>query len=510
MSESIAASLPVVEVTVHEDRAHITRRGSVNLQAGGNMVRIDAVAPVLVDKTLRALSSGARVTEARVRRRVLAEGDAAAATAALDERIRMEEDTGVALEARRELFEARIEMLQQIADLDLHEAAEDAAWGRLDESKRAETGAELDAAEAAARRALTDLEREVEDYERRLADLYRQRVAAARPTSAQQAAIELSLVAEAAGEVEIEVAYLVPCAVWRPWHAATLRRDRIHLRTDGCVWQNTGEDWIDVALSFATERPSAGLEPPLLSADVLAIQQTGSEVNVQVRLDRVHKAGLQGKGRQAREVPGIDDGGEARLLRATHPATIASDGRPWRVPIFEFDTEVSTNLRLAAEIETAVILRSEQRNDGEHPLLAGPVDLIAHSGRVGRTTVGFVAPGEKFELGWGPDLALRADRSVKKGKDKQRALSSWTRTTHNVTVRLSNIGPDERIVDVMERVPVSEIDRVRIHTYLEATTDGVGPDADGFVRWQVTLAGWQRAERKLAWSLERHDVVAGL
>ena len=45
---------PVVEVTVLEDRAHVVRRGQLELGAGVTRLKIAGVAPVLADKTLCA------------------------------------------------------------------------------------------------------------------------------------------------------------------------------------------------------------------------------------------------------------------------------------------------------------------------------------------------------------------------------------------------------------------------------------------------------------------------
>ena len=50
----LVAEVPVVEVTLLEDRALVVRRGLVELPPGRSRLRIDGVAPVLVDKTLAA------------------------------------------------------------------------------------------------------------------------------------------------------------------------------------------------------------------------------------------------------------------------------------------------------------------------------------------------------------------------------------------------------------------------------------------------------------------------
>lgn len=66
---------------------------------------------------------------------------------------------------------------------------------------------------------------------------------------------------------------------------------------------------------------------------------------------------------------------------------------------------------LKGVIITQVVLKSEQSNTAQFPILAGPVDLLRVTELVGKTEIGFVAPGEKFALGWGPDAAMRVQRT---------------------------------------------------------------------------------------------------
>jgi len=52
--QTIEAHIPIVEVTLMEDRAHVVRRGPVQLPGGQARLRVNQVAPVLSDKTLSA------------------------------------------------------------------------------------------------------------------------------------------------------------------------------------------------------------------------------------------------------------------------------------------------------------------------------------------------------------------------------------------------------------------------------------------------------------------------
>jgi len=132
-----------------------------------------------------------------------------------------------------------------------------------------------------------------------------------------------------------------------------------------------------------------------------------------------------------------------------------------------------------------------QTNTGSLPLLAGPVDLLGEGGFIGRTQVSIAAPNERFALGWGPEAALRVQREVDQVDqvDQESGLTeNMLSSRRAVTLRLSNIGADELMIKVTERVPVSEIEQVEIAVDQQETTEGKTPDENGIVIWDVRLA----------------------
>ena len=130
--------------------------------------------------------------------------------------------------------------------------------------------------------------------------------------------------------------------------------------------------------------------------------------------------------------------------RAPERATVPSDGRPYRVRLGSFRGDAELELVAFPELSPSVLLKSAQDNRGTGPLLAGPVDLVRSSGLCGRTSIRYVAPGERFELGWGPDADLRVSREVEALDEKSRMLSSWAVRRTLVRVKLSNLGGEPR------------------------------------------------------------------
>ena len=353
------------------------------------------------------------------------------------------------------------------------------------------------------------------DEQRRHADdltrLRARREAHGQAATKESADIVVVVETSAARTCTVTLDYIVPGACWRPQHTARLTAGRLHFQAEGCVWQSTGETWENASILLSTERPSLGREPPRLSDDRIAAQRKQEVIVVEWREQEVQTAGLGGGAAAAAPaVPGIDDGGEARVLRGTSKMTVSSDGRPHRVPLFSFESDASRELIMMAALAPVALVKSTQVNTAKQPILAGPVDLVLESGIVGRTQLLFVAPGEKFELGWGPDPGVRARRSVEEVDEEAGAMSNWLSRVHRVSIHLSNLDASPRAIALTEAIPVSEIEKVKIAVDTTETTDGKKPDPDGFIRWNVRLEAHGRAKVELRYVVKRHKEVAGL
>lgn len=505
----IDIAAPVAEVTVLEDRAQVLRRGRIAVPAGPSLLAVAGISPLLADKTLVArIAAGARVVDVRCERVHLpAPEDPARLDASAHERLRLAQQRAAALEESIERAEARLALAGGAGKLVVAEMAVDAAAGRADPATWREALADAAARDLGERRRIVALREELEDAQRAAADLEARLDAIGAPPPISAVAL-IAIEAALPGEVEVELGYLVPGACWRPAHTARLDGAEVGWTAEGCVWQSTGEAWDGVRLFLSTDRPSLGTEPPELSADRLRLQPREQAVVVEAR-DRAIEDTGPGGGGSAAEMPGIDDGGEVRVLPVQGVATVPPDGRPRRFPLAVFTAAATTELIVHAEIAAAAVLRTRQANPLPAPLLAGPVDLIRGGGLAGRASIAYVAPGAAFELGWGADAAVRVRRSARDVDEKGAALSAWTPHPKLVELVISNLGGEAKRLVVAERVPVSEVEQVRVEVD-PATSPAVKPDADGICRWTVDLPPNGRSGIRLAWRLLTKGSVVGV
>ncbi|APR84629.1 Aspartate ammonia-lyase [Minicystis rosea] len=505
MSEAMATSKPV-RVTLFEDRAEVTRAARVSIAAGSAWVSIAGVSPFVDERSVQArlapngeAAGDVRVIAARVRwivhlERVLGREqiDALEATARRAEHGLVEARQALDRAGRAE---ARAEALRSawIAGVSAvprraREAPVLASWSTSLRSIEEATAAAL--AEAATARAARS---HAED------ELARARAALAQGQMERpryEAVLEVELQSAAARDVEIEVTYRVPCALWRPEHLVRLASSAppqgqsapLEIVTFATAWQCTGEVWDGVEVRFSTARPARAASPPLLTDDVLHSRRKTDEerrrVEVSMREQAVQVAGLERGTRAVDEMPGMDDGGEPLLFVPKGKVSIASDGRPFRVEVQRATVPAKIERVLFPEVAEVAHLRATATLTKGGPLLAGPIRVARGQSLVGRAKIDFVGKGEPFEIGLGVDDGVRVRREIVAERDVTAVIGTQKRK-QRVWIFLSNLSNEPKRVLVTERIPVSEIEDVTV-TLTEAG-GFVLEGKDGFLRRDVDL-----------------------
>jgi uncharacterized protein (TIGR02231 family) len=480
-----------VEITFFEDRAQVRRTATVTLQAGQQEVSIAGVTLLVDDTTLVARIRGegdARVLTSRVRRRMRT-----VAVATEDEIESLEEKQ---LQAWQALEEARVELtltknqrdrvvgleqslLRAMYPVPTGENTGAEQWRGAFE-KLVASAEELDGQYAEAVEAVAERRR----AESRARVLLEQ---AKMEKPEIESTVEVQIEAEQEGSYELELEYYTPCALWRPSHIARLAGDRksMSLRMFGTVWQQTGEVWNNVKCRFSTARPTQAAEAPLLREDVLyarpKTEQERRVVQVEARDVDIASTGSERAG-QVDEMPGVDDGGEPLTLVAVENVSIPSTGEPFRVEVNQAQVDCETGLVAYPERSSVPFLRARGVWEHDIPVLAGPVVVMRGNEYAGRSRIDFVPPGERFELGFGVDSGISLHRSLD-DEHKTTAVTGKNILHRTIKIFVSNLSDERRYLNVLERVPVSELEEVTVKKIQSEVT----PDEDGFVEFAVEL-----------------------
>ncbi len=517
-SKNIKVDLPVCEVTLMEDRARVIRRGKVELPAGVSTIVAKGISLLAADKTLQGRLVGAADDSSIVSSKVQREhrqiqdlGDTD--VGALARKFRDVQSDYYRMVELYDHYEADRSLLNELEGRALREMLIDSSWGRHDRQTWASDLTALRNQIDSLTTKRKDLGEDKRQAQEEMNKLNQELAAAGATTNEFIGSIEAAVDAKTEGTFALEFEYVVPAACWRPCHTATLTQSpegaKVEIEAEACVWQCTGEAWRDVQLYFSTQRPSLGIEPPALDEDELSTRKKPDKIVVETREQTIQNAGM-GQGKETTDMPGIDDGGEALNLKGAALATVPSDGQPYRVVMFTVNSDADASLVCMPELAESVILQSEQANSAKTPLLAGPVDLIRDHGKVGRTEMTFIAAGEKFKLGWGPDIEVRVSRWQVDDKPKSKMLSSWEAELKKVHVRLSNLGGRTKSIKLSERIPISEIEQVEIDYDKEDCTQNKTPDKNGIIDWDVSIGPNNRTSVDFNYTIRKKKSVEGI
>ena len=459
---------PVVQVRFYEDRAEVTRRCRIELPPGPRQLRVNDLAPALVDSSLRLhLPNPHRVSGLRVQRAGQKPGDLFQQRHQLE----LSRRRGESLSRLCKRSEQGLEHWMQ-SDVLNHGGGD--SWNR-------------------------GLQEQLDGHLELLAQAHHQECSNLQLQTDLQAAEEQQRMGERqltarldfqidgpGGELELEISYHCGCALWRPEYAAEVRQGKLHLAVYGVVWQNTGEDWTEARCLLASARPSRLDQAPPAEPHHLTLLSRDPHAR-----ERVEAHAATQSTRLAHQQEHVlhlapNDRGRSLLWEAPRSLTMSSTGRPTRLLLAETELDCRLDRSAYPECSRDVFLRVQSTHDGfgrNWPLLAGPVRI---QGSV-QSLLPFCAPGQSFEFSLGRDEELNLWRETSEESDVV-PITGTQRWTHEVKVWLQNLVDRPQQVWVRERIPVSELRHLKVEL-LES--GGIPADSHGFVDRTVELGPYE-------------------
>ncbi|PYC79957.1 hypothetical protein C7C46_13460 [Streptomyces tateyamensis] len=517
--------LPVTAATCLEDRAHLERTATLALPAGTTRLLLGPLSPLAVDHTLRTALSDptVRVLDARLARSWTPPrpGPPAPEASELRHRLHQLATAKRAFEAEQHRLTARLALLDQLTAELLREVGEGTGFDQPEPQRWQAELARVEADQDAATERLQQVRFELAEVGKREREASVALEQAEREPTELLAHLELTVQAEQPTNCELTVRHLTACALWRPAYRARFADGELRLEADAVVWQATGEDWSGVRLTFSTARSALATAPPLLREDRLQLRELSAEerrtVEVDLREEDIAVAEAALGALAPAELPGVDDGGEVQVLSAPAPANVPADGRAHRIPLGAFQVPAGAERIAVPELSPVVGELVSFRNPADHPLLAGPVELVRDSGYLGRGQLRFTAAGARAELSFPGSDDYRLHREVEEHRTSTGLAGLGQRSviTRTVRVHVSRLTPPEEAgeqsITLRERIPVSELAAVEVRlreSACDPRPDEV--DAEGVVRWELALAPNSRRTVTFVYELTATAKVAGL
>jgi uncharacterized protein (TIGR02231 family) len=541
LAADIDAASAIDAVTVYPDAAVVSRVATIDLPAGDSVVVFKDLPLTLDPASLRVSGEGeSKIAIGSVDANV---APAAAKTpdSAIEAKLASLHDEREALRSQIDALHAKQAMIVSYSkaspekltldakpiDVNQWSAAWDAVGAAL-----AKLGEELRPAEARAK-AL--------DEEIKALEAERQRPS---PTAEPRRMASVALSSSTATHAKIVLSYRIDAAGWVPAYDASLQTNgakTVSLSRRALLSQKTGEDWRDVALTVSTARAAGSADapevqpvkidfwqPPVPMAAAPAPKAERSmrapDITANVRVDQAWGAaqlsGVAHNVPMASATETVAQGqGSAYSVEFKVPGRIslAADGAQKSFLLARADAPATVLVKTAPGLDQTAYLEAHVTNDGDAPLLAGEVSLHRDDMFVGRGRIGFVAPGDAVDFGFGADDKIKVTRAPVNRKENEPSWYNQAKIeTREFKTTIKNLHDFPVKIQVLDQAPYSENTAITAELLPSTTTPTekqVG-DKRGVMSWTLDLQPGESKDVHLAyrlkWPADRDVTIGGV
>ncbi|MGO4870039.1 MAG: mucoidy inhibitor MuiA family protein [Roseiarcus sp.] len=517
----IEAASKIDSVTVYPDAAIVTRVAEVDLSQGDNVVVFKDLPLALDPASLRVEGvAGAALTIGAVETRV-APADAKAPDDALAAKIASLRDEREGLQTTIDALQAKRAMILRFSQSAPEKISSDAkpldvgawpaAWDAV-EAALAKVGADLRPALDKARA----LDEEIKALE------------AQRQSPGSQAAKQTASVTLAAAQgahASLTLSYRVPGVGWVPAYDAALNTadgaDTLTLTRRAGISQTTGEDWSDVALTVSTARVARSVAVADVQSETIDFWQpeVGNAASRMAPMSEMKAAPPRGEvaavDQSSAESPApiVAQQATAQLqanaysaqFRAPGRITLASDGAQKSFVLDRFVAQPTLTVKTAPGVDPTAYIQAHFIDAEDAPILAGEVALLRDGAYLGQSRLGFVAPGDGVDLGFGGDDKIKVQRAPVNRKENDPTWYNQTKVeTREFATTVKNLHAFPIKVEVVDQMPVSENTAISVDLSPATTppTEKQVGDKRGVMSWTLDLKPGESKDIHLAYRLK--------
>ena len=305
---------------------------------------------------------------------------------------------------------------------------------------------------------------------------------------------------EAPAQAQLDVEYLVSNTGWQPNYDLRAHKtlDKVELVYRAKVWQQTGEDWSEVALALSTARPQIGAQGPEPVPQWLSmalpgegyLDRMGAPAASAVPEERARYADKDGGSAAPSSPPprpfaAVESQGLSVRFQLPKPATIQSRGEPTTLLVGNATLDVQTERHCVPALDSTVWLRGKAKNTSPWVMLPGSAAVFFGADYLGPAQLETVQPGQEFTLHLGADPGLSVKREQIEDQSKGPGfLSSRASDVKSWRVHLENHGAlgaaadGSVVVIVRESLPRPRDERIEVEL-----SKGSESESD-LVRWK--------------------------
>jgi uncharacterized protein (TIGR02231 family) len=309
------------------------------------------------------------------------------------------------------------------------------------------------------------------------------------------------------GNVKFNLSYMVYSAGWTPTYnvnAAEIDQP-LQMSYNAKVFQNTGLDWDEVALTLTNANPSLSGNIPVLHPWRLEFVQTYEMVQ-SVMSNRAMPASegmpkMLDKMRVDEEVAIDYPANEAVTqfsIKTKH--NIPTTGKPQVINIDVFTVPASYKYYTAPKIDPSAFLIAQVPNFEQYDLLPGEANLFLANTFVGKTflNTGTVADTLDLSLGRDQSIVIKREKVKDFGSSKKIGNARKESIAIQITVKNTKKSPIQLVIE--DQIPISSDKEIEV--LLEDGANAKHDLTSGKLRWNKDISSGDAASIKFIYHVK--------
>ncbi len=344
-----------------------------------------------------------------------------------------------------------------------------------------------------------------------------------------------------AGEVEVNLSYLVRGPSWSPSYdmRADTKAKTLEVTYRAEVRQATGEDWRGVSLRLSTAQPGlAGREPKmdpwfLTKAEAVAFAGTvsgGLVVNgradnrfqmfneVQVMGNSMTISGVAGGGTLKRmeamdeRRASVQAGGTAATFVIDRKSDILADNKPAQVTVMRESFPAYFRHTCVPKLSPFVYLKTKAVNKTGFTFLPGPTAVFLDGAFVAQANLDLVPSGQDFWTYLGVDQGVSVERKVLARREETTGVfgKKTLRTVFDQVFKLKNGKATDIELVLWDQVPASNHEDIKVvfeEPRYEKDTDDLKLNESKFLEWRLPLKAGAKQDLPFRFAVERPEDI---
>ena len=344
-----------------------------------------------------------------------------------------------------------------------------------------------------------------------------------------------------AGEVEVNLSYLVRGPSWSPSYdmRADTKAKTLEVTYRAEVRQATGEDWRGVSLRLSTAQPGlAGREPKmdpwfLTKAEAVAFAGTvsgGLVVNgradnriqmfneVQVMGNMMTTSGLAGSD-PLKRMEAMDErrasvqaSGTAATFVIDRKSDILADNKPAQVTVMRESFPAYFRHTCVPKLSPFVYLKTKAINKTGFTFLPGPTAVFLDGAFVAQANLDLVPSGQDFWTYLGVDQGVSVERKVLARREETTGVfgKKTLRTVFDQVFKLKNGKATDIELVLWDQVPASNHEDIKVvfeEPRYEKDTDDLKLNESKFLEWRLPLKAGAKQDLPFRFAVERPEDI---